>query len=54
MAVCIGRKNAISSASSTAAPGSGLQARSATVTWWPAARSHAAGDASPNGCRPSS
>ena len=34
--------------------GSGLQARSATVTWWPSARSHAAGDASPKGCRPSS
>ena len=36
----------------TASIGIGLQLTSACVTSWPAARSQAAGDASPNGCRP--
>ena len=52
VAVCIGRKNAIRPAVSTAGAGMGLHEISASVTSWPAARSHAAGDARPKGCRP--
>src|SRR6266481_542536 len=54
VAVCIGRKKQIRSACSTAAGGKGARETSATVTAWPSRRSHAAGDASPKGCRPSS
>jgi len=52
VAVCIGRKKAIRFALSTAGRGIGLQETSASVTSWPSARNHAAGDASPNGWRP--
>src|ERR1700680_4358288 len=54
VAVCIARWNPISEAVSTETAGKGCLVRSTHVTSHPARRSHAAGDARPNGWRPNS
>ena len=52
VAVCIGRWNAISSGPLKRSLRSFSFAASTQATVQPSARSHAAADASPNGCRP--
>ena len=54
VAVCIGTYSATRSADATARSSSGCTARSRQVTVAPTWRSQAAGEAKPNGWRPSS
>ena len=54
VAVCIGRKKPTRSAVLMSLSGSFVRVTSTHTTSAPASRSHAAGDASPNGWRPRS